>query len=306
MWRIVDISENGRHLSLERNSLVVSENGSEIGRVPIQDIHSVVMHGYRATLSANLIAALAEACVPLVVSGANHHPVAITLPVAGNFEIARRIEDQIALSDARSRRIWQQIVRAKILSQSEVLQETGRPEAGNFRKLAALVEPGDPKNVEARAAREYWPRLFGNSFRRDRDRNDLNTSLNYGYAIMRAAVARAVVSCGLCPSVGLHHRGRLNAFQLVDDLMEPFRPIVDLVVWRNRDEWQSGLTVGAKRALARLIEARLPGQDGLAGLPQILVQVAMSLCGVHSGERPKLWLPPSYLPVHQEEIDFDG
>ena len=125
-------------------------------------------------------------------------------------------------------------MQSKIVAQSRALEISGNAEHDALRKLTKVVHSGDPENVEARAARFYWRRLMGENFRRDADQIGLNAHLNYGYAIMRGAMSRAVVGAGLSPGLGLHHRSRLNPFQLVDDLMEPFRPIVDIAVWQNK------------------------------------------------------------------------
>ena len=306
MWRIVDISEPDRHLSLSHESLVVSAQGKELGRIPIRDIQAVIVHGHGSSLTLNAASALAEAGVPLVLSDRGHHPAALCLPVAGNFELARRIAAQASITPARQGRIWRDIVRRKILLQAEALERTGSEDAASIRKLASIVKPDDPENIEARAARYYWQRLLGPQFRRDTDGGALNGALNYGYAVLRATVARAVVATGLSPSLGVHHRNRLNAFQLVDDLMEPLRAAVDFCVWDHRKEFEPGLTGNGKAKLAALVNLPLAGVDGHSPLSRIAGQMASSLAEVYLGERKSVWLPETLLSPEQATLDWDG
>lgn len=306
MWRIVDVSQPDRHLSLDRGSLVVSGDGAEIGRVPIRDIQAVVVHGHGSSVSLNLAGALAQEGVPLVLADAAHRPTALCLPVTGNYEQAARVAAQAALSDAKAKRIWRDIVRCKIAMQAETLELSGSDAGIGMRKLIRIVRPGDPENVEARAARYYWQRLLGDGFRRDAGGGGLNGPLNYGYAVLRATMARAIVAAGLTPSLGVHHRGRLNAFQLVDDLMEPLRPLIDREVWRRREEWRDGLSQDGKAVLANLVNHPMVGPDGHAPLSRVAGQMALSLSEVFTGDRKDLWLPDSLKAPAQPTFDLDG
>ncbi len=261
-WRVVDIAEDDRVLSLSRCCLKVSCDGGELGRVPLSDIQCVLVHGHGAMLSLSLGAALAEAGIPLVLCGRNHAPAALSLPVSGNFEQAARLTAQASLSLPRRKQLWRRLVMAKIASQARALELAGQPDHVRLAGLAKSVRSGDPDNVEARAARFYWRRLMGDDFRRDPDGDGLNAHLNYGYAVVRAAMARAVVAAGLTPGLGLHHRSRLNAFQLVDDLMEPFRPLADHAVWRNRKDWAGEVGTEAKRELAQVVNGAMATEAG--------------------------------------------
>ncbi|MGB0683853.1 MAG: type II CRISPR-associated endonuclease Cas1 [Magnetovibrionaceae bacterium] len=304
MWRVVDIAEADRHLHLSRQSLVVSDKGQELGRIPVSDIQAVLVHGFGASLSLNVAAALAEAGIPLVLCGANHLPALLCLPVSANFEQAARTNAQAEASLPLKKRLWQSLIRAKITAQARCLEESDSQGHSSLIKLAKKVRAGDPDNLEAQAARAYWPRLMGPDFRRDQDADGLNAHLNYGYAVLRAAVARAVVGAGLSPALGLHHRGRLNPFQLVDDLMEPFRPLVDLLVWRNRTEWTGRLAPDAKRSLAGWITASLPTDQGAQPLTRVMSQLAVGLAQVYMGEEKQLWLPDDWALLRQEELDL--
>ena len=160
---------------------------------------------------------------------------------------------QLEASGPLRKRLWQTLVRAKIENQAALLAERGHPNAAALRAMINLVASGDPGNVEARAARDYWRSLF-DGFIRD-DASDLrNKALNYGYAVVRACIARAIVACGLLPSIGVHHASQVNSFNLADDLFEPFRPLVDRAVARLAEgrEPHSELTKDDRRLLAGL------------------------------------------------------
>ena len=306
MWRVVDISEDDRVLSLSRGSLKVSGGEGELGRVPLSDIQCVLVHGHSAMLSLSLGAALAEAGIPLVLCGRNHAPVALSLPVSGNFEQAARLTAQASLSLPRRKQLWRRLVMAKIASQARALEISGHPGHAGLARLAKSVRSGDPDNVEARAARFYWRRLMGGGFRRDPDGDGLNAHLNYGYAVVRAAMARAVVGAGLAPGLGLHHRSRLNAFQLVDDLMEPFRPLVDRVVWRNRQDWTGDVAAAAKRDLAGVVNGVMATAMGSSPVSRVMSTLAHSLAEVCIGEAENLAWPLDWALLTQGTFDLDN
>ena len=304
MWRVVDIADENRILSLSRGSLKVSSDGHELGRVPLSDIQCVLVHGHSAMLSLSLGAALAEAGIPLVLCGRNHAPVALSLPVSGNFEQAARLTAQASLSLPRRKQLWRRLVMAKIASQARALEIAGQSDHALLARLAKSVRSGDPDNVEARAARFYWRRLMGGDFRRDSAGDGLNAHLNYGYTVVRAAMARAVVGVGLAPGLGLHHRSRLNGFQLVDDLMEPFRPLVDHAVWRNRKDWTGEVEAAAKRELARIVNGPMATTAGTNTVSRVMSMLAHSLAGVCTGETGELSWPLDWGLVSQIDLDL--
>mgnify|MGYP001072787388 CR=1 FL=1 len=306
MWRVVDVAADGRHLSLERGHVLVRQDGAELGRVPIGDVQAVLIHGHGCTVSVNLTAALADAGVPLVLCGRNHTPVAISLPVTGNYEQATRMHDQADAALPLRKRLWRDVVKAKISAQSQALALVGHADAAALAKYIGIVKPGDPDNVEAQAARYYWQRLLGSDFRRDAEGGGLNGPLNYGYTILRSAVSRTIVAAGLNPSLGLHHRGRLNPFQLADDLMEPFRPLVDARVAANRSDWVDGLTADGKRYLADLANAPLQTPDGVTALSTVLGRVCLSLVAAYGRNSRTLWLPDVLTEHRQGELSLDN
>ena len=205
--RIVEIAEDGRHLALKRGFMTVRVDGDEIGRVALDDISVVIANAHGLTYSNNLLVALAERGAPLVICGRNHSPIAWVWPVAGHHAQTARMAAQVAASQPLKKRAWQAIVCAKISQQAAVLDAAGH-RGGGVAALARKVRSGDPENVEAQAARRYWTLLMGDDFRRDRSAPGANALLNYGYTVLRAATARAVMAAGLHPSLGIHHRTR--------------------------------------------------------------------------------------------------
>lgn len=294
--RVVEVATDGRHLAVERGFLTISEKGTEVGRVPLDDLAAVVANAHGLTYSNNLLVTLATRGVPVVLCGPNHRPAALVWPVEGHHAQAGRMSDQAKAPTPLKKRLWQQIVQAKILAQGATLMSVGA-EAGGFRLLARKVRPGDPDNVEAEAARRYWPLLFGSDFRRDTDGGGLNGLLNYGYAILRAATARAVMAAGLHPSLSLMHSNRGNALVLVDDLMEPFRPVVDREVHRLREQAVVDVTPEGKSALARIMVMDLPTEEGLSPVMTCLERLAGSLAKAFAGETQRLTLPQPGLPL---------
>lgn len=294
--RVVDIATDGRHLSVQRGFLLVQSQGMEVGRVPLDDIDAVIASARALTFSANLLEALADRGIALVVCGTNHQAVSLLLPVTGHHAQAGRIRAQIAASLPLSKRLWQKLVRAKVENQGAVLAHVGMA-PGAFATLARAVRSGDPDNIEAQAARRYWPLLMGPDFRRDADAGDGNALLNYGYAVLRGAVARGVLAAGLHPSIGVHHSNRGNPLCLVDDLMEPFRPLVDAVVIDLLRQGVTAVTPDAKRRLAAILTLDMATPRGTTPLGTCINRLATSLALAFETGKADLDLPLSPLPL---------
>ena len=272
---LVEVAENGRYLSVHRRFLKVSEKGEELGRVPLDDITALILSGSQITLSKNLMVELAERKAIIVTCGRNWHPISISLPFGVHYEAAGILRDQIDASQPLRKRLWQQIVQAKIDNQAAVLRRHAR-ETRAIGELAVLhqrVRSGDPDNMEAQAARHYWPTLMGPDFRRDRHSDGVNAFLNYGYTILRAATARAVCGSGLHPSLGIHHGTRVNPFALVDDLMEPFRPLVDSIAHEIYED-AAELDATHKRALAAVLREDMMMETGVSPVANCLTRLA--------------------------------
>jgi len=294
--RVVEVATDGRHVSISRGFLVVAERGEEIGRVPLDDIAAVVANAHGLTYSNNALVELSGRGVPVVLCGANHMPAAIVWPVDAHHIQTGRMNDQVAATLPLKKRLWAQLVRAKILAQGAALTAAGVSGAG-FYLLSRKVRPGDPYNVEAEAARRYWPLMLGPDFRRDTEGGGINGLLNYGYAVLRAGVARAVMAAGLHPSFGLMHSSRSNPMVLIDDLMEPFRPTVDREVLRIVKAGTSEVDRDAKAVLARIMVIDLPTSHGLSPLTVCVERLAQSLARVFAAEGDTLDLPLPSLPL---------
>ncbi len=297
--RIVEVADDRRHLSLFRGFMLVrcsDGDGQELGRVPLDDIAAVIANAQGLSYTNNLLVALAERGAPFVLCAANHNAVGMLLPIEGNFEQAKRMEAQIAASLPMHKRLWAAVVRAKLEQQAAALEACSAPSAP-LTALAGKVRSGDPENLEAQGARRYWSLLFGDQFRRDQDGDGLNALLNYGYTVLRACVARSVVAAGLHPSIGLHHSHDNNAMRLVDDLMEPFRPVVDLKVWHLRRQGLLQVTPETKRALVQTLFDDMQTSTGASPVMVCTQRLAVSLAQVYLGERNKLDLPLPGLPL---------
>lgn len=295
MDRIVDIATDGRHLSLYRGFLIVSADREEVGRVALDDIHAVIVHAHGTTWSANLAAALAERGAPLVFCGANHAPIAVTLPIEGHHAQNARFRAQWEASRPLAKQLWRRIVSAKIAMQGSLLAARNIVGAEAFPSIARRVKSGDSENLEAQAARRYWPLLMGPAFRRDRYSPGANALLNYGYAVIRASVARAVVAAGLHPTIGINHANRGNAFALADDLVEPFRPLVDALVVTMIEHGVDTLDPRGKRRFAKQIALDLRIGGEVSPVSIVAVRFAQSLARAFETGRPSLALfePPS-------------
>ena len=226
---------NPAYLSLNLGQLVVKTPESDakpIRTVPIEDVGIVVLDSKQITITQGLMEALLENNCAVISCDSSHLPVGLMLPLCGNTIQTERFRNQIDASLPLKKQLWQQTIQAKISNQTAVLEYATGKIHNNMRVWAGNVRSGDVENMEARAAVYYWKTLFGDEdFIRGRDEAEPNNLLNYGYAILRAIVARALVSSGLLPTLGIHHHNRYNAYCLADDIMEPYRPYVDKVVY---------------------------------------------------------------------------
>jgi len=245
-----------------RNSLLVVEtDGEQKAALPVEDVGYLLVDDPAVMISSAALKACADNGVALIVCDDRHLPCAVLTPMHAHTLASAILRGQAA-APLRSRGvIWRRIVAAKILNQGRLLETTGGrcPAMG---RLARSVKDGDPGNLEAQAARLYWPRLFGSGFRRDQDGDGVNALLNYGYAVLRAALARAVCAAGLHPGLGLHHSNQYNPLCLADDLMEPLRPLVDA---RVHDVGIGSTTIELDRATKGRLLTLLSEQVGSNG-----------------------------------------
>lgn len=229
---------NPAYLSLGNAQLVINlPNRKEFDgeksnvSVPVEDIGVVILEHQQITITHGCIAALLENNVAIITCNHTHHPTGLLLPLEGNNLQSKNYRFQINASLPLKKQLWQQTVQAKIYNQAMVLQRQGIP-MDNMLYWIKQVKSGDPDNYEGRAAAYYWKNIFEEKaeFLRDREGEPPNNLLNYGYAILRAIVARGLVSSGLLPTLGIHHHNQYNAYCLADDIMEPYRPFVDVLV----------------------------------------------------------------------------
>ena len=226
-WRSVMITQPTK-LSVQNRQLKITQD--EEWNIPLEDISSIVFETPQISISAKAMSMIADNKIVLYSCDDKHLPNGVFIPFASHSRSLKVIKNQLKMTEAFKKRCWQKIIVQKILNQAEVLRLSDKIKDYKYlENLSQKVNSGDTENKEAIAAKEYFNSLFGNKFNRNYD-DIFNASLNYGYSIIRGAIARTIVSYGYIPSIGIHHKSELNSYNLVDDFIEPFRPIVDLWV----------------------------------------------------------------------------
>ena len=287
--------ENQVYLSLKDEQLLITYPQKDLGpkTVPIEDIGIIVIETLFATLTTALSNKLMEHGVGLVICDARHMPSGLMLPLEGHTEQTKRIRTQLDAGLALKKNLWQQTISVKITNQAKLLESRGF-EAINLHRLAKEVQSGDQKNHEARAAVYYWSTIFPlDKFTRDPEGDAPNDLLNYGYSILRSITARAIVSSGLLPSLGIFHKNKYNAFCLADDIMEPYRPFVDALVLELID---SGNSVDFLSKQGKIHLLGIMGMDVIMDKQKSPLMVAMSrttssLYDCFSGKTRKILYP---------------
>lgn len=298
--RILELARDNLAVHKSRGFLSVRQEGAEIGTAELDDIDAVLVSGQGLTWSNSALANLAAQNVPVTILGPNYAPVAVVMPLNGHGEQAYRMADQAAAPKPLRKQVWARLVRHKIAAQAAVLDRLGLP-SERLHRLMVAVRSGDPDNREAQAAQAYWPLLLGKSFRRDAGAEGANALLNYGYAVLRSATARAIVSAGLHPSLSVHHRSGGDALALADDLMEPFRPTIDLAVHALIRDGIDRVEDG-RAALVDTLSAPFPTDQGSSPLAQVLLRLAQSLASSFADSKVRLAFPRQPIP---EDIDAD-
>ncbi len=262
--------------------------------IPIEDIGIILIEHPQITLTHHLINALLENNVALITCDSFHMPSGLLLPLEGNTTQQERFKHQINASEPLRKQLWQQTIRQKILNQAGVLKQQGG-KTENMKYWAGQVKSGDSQNHEGRAAAYYWGKLFDSAldFRRDPDGDAPNNLLNYGYAILRATVARSLVASGMLPTFGIHHHNRYNAYCLADDIMEPYRPYVDQLVLRVMagEPIPEELTKAHKAKLLQIPVLDVTINDRRSPLMLATQQTAASLAKCFQGELRKIDFP---------------
>lgn len=262
--------------------------------VPVEDIGVVVLDHHRITITQPLLNRLLENNVAVITCDSTHHPLGMFYVLEGNTLQSQKFKYQINASEPLKKQLWQQIVKAKLHNQAVVLEMNGRP-AEYLRQLVTAVRSGDTENCEAKGATYYWKYLFPKEFAFKREREGLppNNLLNYGYAIIRALMARSIVAAGLMPTLGIFHRSQYNAFCLADDMVEPYRPYVDALVCKmvlaGEDVFQ--LNTEVKKQLLEIINRDVYIRNQTSPLSVAVQRTAYSLAKCFEGGAKKLVLP---------------
>ncbi|MDE5624356.1 MAG: type II CRISPR-associated endonuclease Cas1 [Alistipes sp.] len=241
-------------LSLRNGQLIVhTKEAPEMQKsIPIEDIGTIILEDQQTTLTLPLLNALSDNNVAVIFCGNDRMPNAMLMNLDSNKTQGESYRAQVEASEPLKKSIWKQIVEAKIRNQAALLRKLGK-DGDKLKPYYMNVKSGDTDNREGIAAKIYWAELFGREFIRMREGSEPNNLLNYGYTILRAAVARALMGSGLLPAFGIFHRNRYNAFPLADDLMEPYRPYVDQLAYRLHSEGKLQLTKEVKGELLRLL-----------------------------------------------------
>jgi CRISPR-associated protein Cas1 len=301
VWRSVVISQPAK-LKREHFSLLIEQDKPAF--VPFEDIAVIVLNNREITLTHPVLSACAEYGIAMYATGDNHQPSGVFLPFQSHSRATRMLRLQLDLDKPTAKRAWTTIVQAKINNQAICMHILN---AGNVDKLASLsrrVKSGDTGNMEAQAAAYYFPQIMGRSFHRSQP-GWLNSALDYGYAIMRGACARALVAHGLLPTLGLFHSSEQNAFNLADDLIEPYRAIVDLHVATNRKTDNTlELSPTDKVALVSLLNIDVAMPHGVMSVLASVEHAAESLARVYDGGSEELLEMPRLIGLNQHRLDM--
>jgi CRISPR-associated protein Cas1 len=300
-WRSLMISRPAR-LRREHFSLAIEQG--ETVTIPFEDIAVIVLNHRQIILTHPVLSACAEYGVSLYALGENHQPNGVFLPFLQHTRTTRMLRLQLRAGKPLLKQAWAAIVRKKIENQARCLQLSGQLGSKRLSAMAANVRSGDTENLEGQAAAFYFPRLFGNGFFRGEE-GWLNAALNYGYAILRGAIARGLVAHGLHPSQGIFHANEQNAFNLADDLIEPFRPLVDLQIFQSAcraKEEKDELTSKDKAELVNILNIDIGMASGNMSVLSAIEYAVESLCRLFETRKSVLDLPSLLgLNTHQYE-----
>jgi CRISP-associated protein Cas1 len=286
-WRSIMISRPAK-LRREHFSLAIEQD--ETAFVPFEDIAVIVLNHREINLSHPVLSACAEYGIGLYATGANHQPAGVFLPFLPHSRATRMLRLQLDIARPLAKQAWAGLVRKKIENQARCLKLGGRKGIERLESYARRVRSGDVENLEGQAAAFYFVQLFGPGFNRAEERW-ANAALNYGYAVLRGAIARGLVAHGLHPTIGLFHDSEQNAFNLADDLIEPFRPLVDLHVFKNIPAEEGDLTPADKAALVALLNVDVGMPHGRMSALSAIEYAVESLVRLFETDDSDLHLP---------------
>ena len=295
VWRSVMIS-NPAKLKREHFSLAIEQEATAF--VPFEDIAVVVLNHREITLTHSVLSACAEYGISLFATGDNHLPSGVFLPFLQHSRATRMLRLQLNLSKPIAKQTWTAIVRSKISNQAECLKLAKVEGHDRLESYARRIRSGDTENLEGQAAAFYFPKLFDANFHRSQDRWT-NAALNYGYAVLRGTIARGLVAHGLLPSLGLFHASEQNAFNLADDLIEPFRPLVDLFVATQTKNDEAELQPADKVALVALLNADMDMPRGVMSALSAIEQSVESLARAYEGDVASVLELPTLIGLQQ-------
>lgn len=301
VWRSVVINQPAK-LKRDHFALVVEQEQS--ARVPFEDIAVIVLNNHEITLTHPVLSACAEYGIGLFATGDNHQPSGVFLPFQSHSRATRMLRLQLALDKPTGKRAWALIVQTKIGNQAFCMKTLN---AGNHERLesyARRMRSGDTGNMEAQASAYYFPQIMGRSFTRAQE-GWTNAALDYGYAVMRGACARALVAHGLLPTIGIFHASEQNAFNLADDLIEPYRPIVDLYVATTRKTDNTlELSSADKVALVGLLNVDVAMPRGVMSALASVEQAAESLARMYDGSSEQVLELPRLIGLNQHRYEM--
>src|ERR1043165_4924474 len=290
---------NPAYLSKKDKQLVIDQlkEGIEPKTIPIEDIGVLILDEQQITITQGLLYELIENNVAVISCDGTHHPIGLMMPLSSNTLQSARFKAQLEATQPLKKQLWAQTVKAKVINQGLYLKNMNR-NVEQLRNLATRIQSGDSTNVEGQAAAIYWKELFGENFNRERYGEPPNNLLNYGYAILRAIVARGLVSSGMLPTLGIFHRNQYNAYCLADDIMEPYRPFVDKVVNEMYDAERINtftvLTTEHKKQLLSIATVDIFFKKDRSPLMVGLQRTTASLCRCFEGLQRQIDYPTLY------------
>lgn len=301
VWRSVVIS-NPTRLRRDQFSLVIEQEQS--ARVPFEDIAVIVLNHREITITHPVLSACGEYGIGLFATGDNHQPSGVFLPFLKHSRATRMQRLQMDIDRPLAKRTWAAIVRAKIRNQATCIQLSGRGDGTRLLAFAERVRSGDTDNTEAKASAHYFPELLGENFFRAQERWS-NAALNYGYAVLRGAIARGLVAHGFLPSIGLFHSSEQNAFNLADDVIEPFRPLVDLHVAKQikPNDHELTLTPADKVGLVGLLNVDVVMPRGTMSALSAIEHCIESLARIYEGASETVLELPTLIGLQQHVVE---
>ena len=303
VWRSVVISQPAK-LKREHFSLVIEQ--AQSARVSFEDIAVIVLNNREITLTHPVLSACAEYGIALYSTGDNHQPNGVFLPFLSHSRATRMMRLQLDIDKPQTKRAWAEVVKVKIGNQAHCLKLA---EKGDFERLesyASRVRSGDTENMEAQASSYYFPQLFGKGFNRTHE-CWVNAMLDYGYAVLRGAIARALVAHGFQPNIGLFHRSEQNAFNLADDVIEPYRALVDFYVFsvlNPHADQLAELKPTDKTALVALLNTDIKMPRGNMSVLSSIEQVTESLLRLYEGSNESVLELPILIGLQQHEFEM--